>query len=109
KLVTGGVIAGGYGVDFFFALSSYLITELLVREYEKFGRIDFKQFFIRRSLRIWPLYYVFLLFSIVVVPWIVPQSALEVRQILAFAVFFANWEMAFNGYPDSVIAPLWSI
>ena len=44
--------SGGLGVVLFFVLSSYLITELLVRENERMGRLDVKAFYIRRALRI---------------------------------------------------------
>src|SRR5208283_1822558 len=50
---------GDFGVDLFFALSSYLITELLLRELKKTGSLNIKAFYIRRSLRIWPLYFFF--------------------------------------------------
>src|SRR5947207_1159181 len=52
--------AGAFGVDLFFALSAYLITELLLREQKARGRIDVPAFYLRRMLRIWPLYFVFL-------------------------------------------------
>lgn len=38
-------------------ISGFLITTLLLREREKFGRISLRYFYIRRALRIWPLYY----------------------------------------------------
>ncbi len=47
---------GWVGVELFFILSGYLITTLFAREEIKFGRIDLKAFWIRRILRIWPLY-----------------------------------------------------
>src|SRR5689334_20593410 len=50
---------GGHGVDLFFALSAYLITELILREKERFKRLDVKAFYVRRILRIWPLYFTF--------------------------------------------------
>src|SRR5215813_2353179 len=59
---------GGYGVVLFFVLSSYLITELLIRESNSKGRIDVKSFYIRRALRIWPLYFVFLLAIYLIIP-----------------------------------------
>ncbi|TGK30633.1 acyltransferase [Leptospira yasudae] len=46
------------GVDFFFLLSGFLIYGGLFREHEKSGKIEIKQFFIKRSLRIFPAYYV---------------------------------------------------
>jgi peptidoglycan/LPS O-acetylase OafA/YrhL len=52
------VLRGGeWGIYVFFAISGFLITTLLFREREQFGEISIRDFYIRRSLRIWPLYY----------------------------------------------------
>ena len=48
---------GAFGVSIFFAISGFLITTLLLREQLKYGRISLRDFYIRRTLRIWPLYY----------------------------------------------------
>ena len=48
---------GEWGVHIFFAISGFLITTLLFRERERAGEISIRDFYIRRSLRIWPLYY----------------------------------------------------
>lgn len=50
-----------FGVTMFFTLSGFLITFLLLCEQEKTGTIDIKKFYIRRILRIWPLYFTYLL------------------------------------------------
>lgn len=60
---------GGLGVYFFFVLSGFLITYLLLAEKEKDGKINIKQFYIRRILRIWPLYYFIVLLGFVVLPY----------------------------------------
>jgi peptidoglycan/LPS O-acetylase OafA/YrhL len=52
---------GWAGVDIFFVLSGFLVGGLLVKEWMVRGRIDGKQFLIRRGFKIWPQYYVFLL------------------------------------------------
>jgi len=51
---------GWTGVDLFFVLSGFLITYLLVQERKTFGDISVKNFYMRRVLRIWPLYFLIL-------------------------------------------------
>lgn len=51
---------GWTGVDLFFVLSGFLISGLLYSEYKKRRAINFKRFFIRRGLKIYPAFYVFL-------------------------------------------------
>ena len=50
--------AGWAGVDLFFVLSGFLISGLLFREFQTHNRIDFKRFFIRRGLKIYPPFFV---------------------------------------------------
>lgn len=52
-----------YGVILFFVLSGYLITFLLLTEKSKFKTINIKYFYIRRILKIWPLYYLAIIIS----------------------------------------------
>ena len=70
--------AGNFGVCLFFMLSSYLITELLRREYLQTNTIHLKAFYVRRSLRIWPLYFTVLLIA-AVAGSLVPFFHMEVR------------------------------
>jgi len=101
--------AGAFGLDLFFALSSYLITELLVREHARRGRFSLPAFFARRALRIWPLYFTFLAATVFVMPLIFPSESFGPIYIVSFALFFGNWVCATNGIPFSVASPLWSI
>jgi peptidoglycan/LPS O-acetylase OafA/YrhL len=50
-------LAGWQGVTVFFVLSGYLITTLSLREEEQRGSLSLAAFYVRRSLRIFPLYY----------------------------------------------------
>src|SRR5208282_5492945 len=54
---------GWAGVDLFFVLSGFLISGLLFSEYKRRRSINFKRFFIRRGLKIYPAFYVFLLLT----------------------------------------------
>lgn len=101
--------AGIAGVDLFFVLSSFLITELLLREQERTGRIDIKAFYFRRGLRIWPLYFVFLTLSLVLDP-LLGLPGLVGTWPLSFYGFVGNWGIAWEGKnPDSLAVILWTV
>jgi len=100
--------AGAFGVPLFFLLSAYLVTELLIREHALRGRVDLKAFYIRRSLRIFPLYFFFLAFAWAM-QWFVPGQHIGWRAELAFIFLMGNWWVVFVGFPNSVIFPLWFI
>jgi peptidoglycan/LPS O-acetylase OafA/YrhL len=53
-------VCGSTGVSIFFVISGYLITTLLIQEEERTGRIDLRDFYVRRILRIFPAFYLFL-------------------------------------------------
>ncbi len=108
RIVAGIGATGAFGVSVFFVLSSYLITELLLREKDLMGTLDVRSFYIRRILRIWPLYFAFLALA-VVLQWIVPGQHVTLRAGLWFSLLAGNWFIVFHGFPSSVIFPLWSV
>lgn len=57
---------GWAGVDLFFVLSGFLVGGLLFSEFKRTGKVRFGRFFGRRALKIWPSYYVYLVFQAIV-------------------------------------------
>jgi peptidoglycan/LPS O-acetylase OafA/YrhL len=108
QIVSGIGALGAFGVDVFFALSAYLITELLLREKTLIGDLDLKAFYLRRVLRIWPLYFFFLALA-GVLTIVLPGQKIGWRAALAFLFLGGNWWIVLRGFPSSVIFPLWSV
>ena len=104
---------GNLGVNFFFVLSGFLITFLLLKEKEFYGRINVLNFWKRRILRIWPLYFACVLFGFLVFPQIkilFNQQPSETANILFYLTFLNNFDLLKNGLPDaSVLGILWSV
>jgi peptidoglycan/LPS O-acetylase OafA/YrhL len=102
--------SGGTGVCVFFALSAFLITELLLREQEETGTIHRSAFYVRRILRIWPLYFVAVAVS-VAVPFVYQRWVAPLHFVLPYLLFSGNIATsALGAYPrNGMLAPLWSI
>ena len=99
---------GAFGMLVFFLLSSYLITELLLRERERTGTVHLKAFYMRRILRIWPLY-LFALMACAVIGRFAPEYWLGYGRFLAMLLFAGNWYVGRYGYGTGAYGPLWSI
>jgi peptidoglycan/LPS O-acetylase OafA/YrhL len=100
--------AGAYGVDLFFALSAYLITTLLLRERSAAGALDLRSFYVRRILRIWPLYLSFVAFAAIAAV-VLPGQSLPLRYAAGYALLAGNWIYVFYGLPASFAIPLWTV
>lgn len=98
----------GFGVPLFFALSAFLITELLTIEKRVTGTIDVPSFYQRRILRIWPLYFAFLGTGVVLSHLFV-GSGISLAALAAYLLFMGNWFTATHGYLPLGLSPLWSI
>ncbi len=104
----GCIRGGGYGVDLFFCLSAYLITALLLQERLDTGKLQIGQFYLRRLLRIWPVYY--LMIAIAAAYTLVdPAQQFGFRYVVPFLLFVGNWSFVLFGWPYSVAKPLWSV
>ncbi|MFP4663814.1 MAG: acyltransferase family protein [Bacteroidales bacterium] len=93
------------GVDIFFLLSGFLITYILLKEKEKHGKINIKNFIIRRTLRIWPLYFLL----IAIAPFLVSWLNVAEPNYLANALFVNNFHAIQTGKWTYPFAHFWSI
>jgi peptidoglycan/LPS O-acetylase OafA/YrhL len=78
------VLFGWTGVDLFFVLSGFLIGGLLFNEIRKSGHLNTYRFLLRRALKIWPLYYGFLILCTVLISVRTGAGLLDVIHSLRF-------------------------
>ncbi len=105
-------LRGGFiGVDVFFVLSGFLITLLLLKERESVGRINLKNFYIKRALRLLPALFlllgVFLGFSLL---WFEGgQLRSKFIEALVITFYAANWARAFDWHSPESLGHAWSL
>ncbi len=97
-----------FGVCLFFFLSSFLITRLLLIERETTGAIRTGSFYLRRCLRIWPLYFSFLAL-VLALSHFFPVLHSASSRLLATLFFAGNWAAVLHGWSSIAIQPLWSV
>ena len=99
-LFSYGKILGFISIDSFFVLSSFLITWKALEEIKFTNTFQFKNFLIRRSLRIWPLYFliVFLGFLIEYFKSYYFLESEKLPSIWNFILFILNYDIIENGY-----------
>lgn len=103
---------GQLGVHLFFAISGFLITTLLIREKDRHGRISIRHFFIRRSLRIFPLYYAIL--AVYVVAVLATERATPAGQAFFahlpyFLTYTSNWFVDYQEGARTIFYFAWSL
>jgi peptidoglycan/LPS O-acetylase OafA/YrhL len=104
------ILGTGYvGVDLFFVLSGFLITGILIRTRDSDSY--FRNFYARRALRIWPLYYALLLFTFAVLPLIHPPSTAAIfaksHPWESYPFFLQN--LMVNGQSFGTLTATWSL
>ena len=99
-LFSYGKILGFISIDSFFVLSSFLITWKALEEIKFTSNFQFKNFLIRRSLRIWPLYFliVFIGFLIEYLKSIYFLEPEKLPSLWNFVLFILNYNIIENGY-----------
>ena len=106
---------GNLGVNFFFVLSGFLITYLLIKEKELTGTIHVPNFYVRRILRIWPLYYLCVFLGFVAFGLLKKYSGQPIAENanpLYYIFFAANFDIM-HTWPDKpdalLLSVLWSV
>ena len=97
---------GGFGVLTFLVMSGFLITHLLLRENERTGTVALGKFYARRSLRIFPAFYVY--WIVVVVDMLLRHRNVWMRDVCAF-FYVSNYYQGLHGYPYSLLGHTWSL
>ena len=87
---TSGVVGffqtiGWTGVDLFFVLSGFLISGLLFNDFDRYGKVDLKRFWLRRGFKIWPSY--FLTYGLA---------------MLATVIWTGNWSLLISRIPNYI-------
>lgn len=103
---------GELGVNFFFVLSGFLITYLLLSERQKTGRIAILPFYVQRILRIWPLYFVAVFVGFVLFPIFKARFGhvtQEPAHLSYFLVFLSNFNNLYYGSDTPTLTLLWSV
>jgi peptidoglycan/LPS O-acetylase OafA/YrhL len=106
---------GNAGVNIFFVLSGFLITMLLVKEKELRQTISLRNFYIRRILRIWPLFYLCVVLGFVVFPLYKYHTVPGTQEVagIGYYLFFAtNFDLIriWPQLPDALaLVVLWSV
>ncbi len=93
---------GGFlGVDVFFVLSGFLITSILLQEFDRTEKINFKKFYLRRFLRLMPAFWLFLAVMFCFSRQLFAESLAEQiysnNTFIYALLYLTNWQRALNG------------
>ncbi|MGI4871841.1 MAG: acyltransferase family protein [Janthinobacterium lividum] len=92
------------GVDFFLLISGFLITYLLLAEKASVGTISLRHFYLRRALRIFPLYY-----GIIGLAWVLHHASTPDINFASYLYFGGNFWMVDHSWTVATLNPLWSL
>jgi peptidoglycan/LPS O-acetylase OafA/YrhL len=109
---TGKIIPGGLGVTIFFFISGYLITSLLLMEWNRNGEVSLASFYLRRFWRLAPPLIVYILLSALLILFI--QRTFPFKEMFASLFYFANYYQLFWHFQElrgisSPLKILWSL
>ena len=101
---------GHFGVSMFFIMSGFLITYLLLHENSKNRRVHLVNYLFRRFLRVWPLYFLIVLFGFFFFPRL-PYGIETVHELWRYVLFLSNFDEIFIGAKDSInfLTATWTV
>ena len=105
-------LKGGFiGVDIFFVLSGFLITSLLVLEFDRYGSVSLKNFYMRRVLRLTPaLIALLIVFCLASFLFLSNEEANSNYIDSVISLFYlSNWARAFSLHPPNFLGHTWSL
>ncbi|AEA43860.1 acyltransferase family protein [Fluviicola taffensis] len=105
---------GQHAVSFFFVLSGFLITYLLLKEREVKKDISIKQFYIKRVFRIWPLYFLMVIIGAIIQPYFIEWFNIPYKMPYTFGETWYYFVFFVPGlvnlfFGSNLLEPLWSI
>lgn len=102
------VLSGAFFLNVFFIISGFLICSILMKEIAS-GKYSVKNFFIRRILRIWPLYFLTVVLFIIVIPLLRKGGAGDLgANVLYASLFSINFQLMVDGAAKTY-SVLWSV
>jgi peptidoglycan/LPS O-acetylase OafA/YrhL len=99
--------SGGVGVDIFFVLSGFLITNILASEWSANGSISFRNFYVRRFLRLAPCLFLTCAFYAASIYWL--EGHVPLVPILGALSYTANWLRGLYDYDLSWLTHCWTL
>ena len=100
-------LAAGTGVLVFFVISGFLITWLLLEEFDGSNTISLGHFYFRRSFRIFPAFYVF--WGVTIGGLMAKHSQILWGQAAAMFFYVGNYYQGLNHYPENGLSHAWSL
>lgn len=105
--------SGALCVNVLHVLSGFLITYLLLAEEKSTGQFSILRYYLRRTLRIWPLYFTMVITFLFIVPMVMQAFGFtyhETANPWSYFFFWNNFAMLSDGFPYSpVLAVLWTV
>lgn len=103
----GDIVPGGLGVTIFFFISGFIITHLMIQEYNKEFKISLKRFYLKRFFRLAPALFVYIIVAQLV--WLGFGGDFNFSEVLPVLFYYANYYAIYVGFDGSPFASPYNI